>query len=59
MREAKRIARKLIKAFEEMARDGTLEEMFRTLAQAEKNRRKEQQHRPLFDRKYGQLACQV
>ncbi len=30
-----------------------LREISQILAEAERNRRKEQQHRPLFDRKYG------
>lgn len=55
--DAKAIARKLIKEFEKMKEDGSLEEMSQILKEAEISRREEQrQHRPLFDRKFGPLA---
>lgn len=55
--DAKAIAKKLIKEFEKMKEDGSLEEMAQILKEAEMSRRKEQrQHRPLFDRKFGPLV---
>jgi hypothetical protein len=59
MTKAQRISKKIVKAFNKMADDGTLKEMFQVLAEVEKNRQKEQRHRPLFGRKFGYLACQV